>query len=249
MHFITHSPSRAGFSLRSNIQFNRPVSLVSLNLEHLPLHFFIFYNIDIFKEDTLFPLLFFKIESSSFWICLMFPRDQIQDMHFWPAHYMGDDGSFSGEHICNHRWQRVRWWRSFPSQISVLQFLHYSYIQSTHTQTLIHTYICAHISINKSKQIHLTPVHPQRACSSSLCICPCPVTSLAPLLTHILNPVAHPLHVQTSFTCCCNKQACKKSSGFVCNSLFLLCHPRMGSSVKNSAHNQLGSILFFFSSG
>lgn len=124
-----------------------------------------------------------------------------------------------------------------------------SYIQSTHTQTLIHTYICAHISINKSKQIHLTPVHPQRACSSSLCICPCPVTSLAPLLTHILNPVAHPLHVQTSFTCCCNKQACKKSSGFVCNSLFLLCHPRMGSSVKNSAHNQLGSILFFFSSG
>lgn len=45
-----------------------------------------------FLKNIVFPLLhFIKIESFSFWVCLMFPSDQIQVYILLPVYYLGDD--------------------------------------------------------------------------------------------------------------------------------------------------------------
>ena len=67
-------------------------------------------------------------------------------------------------------------------------------------------------------------------------------------ITCVLNPTLYLLQLQKSFnpSPAMNKLT-TKSSGSVHNLLFLLCHPRMGYTVRNSVHKLLGFILSLLS--
>jgi len=64
------------------------------------------------------------------------------------------------------------------------------------------------------------------------------------MLTHVLNPTLYLLQLQNSFNPSpARNKPTTKISGSVDNLLFLLCHPGMGYTVRNSVHKLLGFIL------